>query len=45
MSRHSEIFLLVVKQVVGIYQCSDESLNVYLDKYRETIALFDDFTV
>jgi hypothetical protein len=45
MSRHLEIFLLVVKQVVGIYQCSDESLNVYLDKCQKTITLFDDFTV
>jgi hypothetical protein len=34
-----------VQQVVGIYQCFYGSLNVYLDKYLEIIALFDDFTI
>jgi hypothetical protein len=37
--------LLVVQQVVGIYQCFDGSLNTYLDKCLEIIAIFDKFTV
>jgi hypothetical protein len=37
--------LLVVQQVVGVYQCFDWSLNAYLDKCLKIIALFDDFTV
>jgi hypothetical protein len=37
--------LLVMQQVVDVYQCSDGSLNVYLDKCMKIIALFDDFTV
>jgi hypothetical protein len=37
--------LLVVQQIVGMFQCFDESLNAYLDKCLEIIALFDDFTV
>jgi hypothetical protein len=37
--------LLVMRQVVGIYQCFDWSLNAYLDKCVEIIALFDDFTM
>jgi hypothetical protein len=37
--------LLVVQQVVGVYQCFDGSLNAYLDKCLKIIALFDDFTV
>jgi hypothetical protein len=37
--------LLVMRQVVGIYQCFDWSLNAYLDKCVENIALFDDFTI
>jgi hypothetical protein len=28
-----------------MFQCFDESLNVYLGKFLEIIALFDDFTV
>jgi ribonuclease HI len=36
--------LLVVQQVVSIYQFFDGSLNAYLDKCREIITLFDDFT-
>jgi hypothetical protein len=46
--KHVEAFgdlLLVVQQVVGIFQCFDRSLNVYLDKCLKIIALFDDFTV
>jgi hypothetical protein len=35
--------LLVVQQVVGVYQFFDMSLNAYLDKCLEIIALFDDF--
>jgi hypothetical protein len=37
--------LLVVQQIAGMFQCFDESLNAYLDKCLEIIALFDDFTV
>jgi hypothetical protein len=37
--------LLVVQQIVDTFQCLDMSLNVYLDKCLEIIALFDDFTV
>jgi hypothetical protein len=36
--------LLVVPQIVGMFQCFDESLNAYLDKCLEIITLFDDFT-
>jgi hypothetical protein len=46
--KHVEAFedsLLVVQQIVGIFQCLDESLNAYLDKCLEIIALFDDFIV
>jgi hypothetical protein len=46
--RHVEAFgnsLLVVQQVAGVYQCFDGSLNAYLDKCLEIIALFNDFTV
>jgi hypothetical protein len=35
--------LLVVQQVVGVFQCFDGSLNAYLDKCLEIIALFDNF--
>jgi hypothetical protein len=38
---HVEAFnnsLLVVQQVVVIYQCFNESLNAYLDKILEIIA-------
>jgi hypothetical protein len=37
--------LLVMQQVSGVFQCFDGSLNAYLDKYLEIIALFDDFAV
>jgi ribonuclease HI len=37
--------LLVVQQVVGVYQCVDGSLNAYLDKCLKLIALFNDFTL
>jgi ribonuclease HI len=46
--KHVEAFndsLLVVQQVAGMFQCFDESLNAYLDKCLEIVALFDDFTV
>jgi hypothetical protein len=36
--------LLVVPQIVGMFQCFDGSLNAYLDKCLEIITLFDDFT-
>jgi small nuclear ribonucleoprotein (snRNP)-like protein len=45
--KHVEAFrdsLLVVQQVVGVFQCFDDSLNAYLDKCLEIIALFDNFT-
>jgi hypothetical protein len=37
--------LLVIQQVASAFQCFDGSLNAYLDKCLEIIALFDDFTV
>jgi ribonuclease HI len=37
--------LLVIQQVANAFQCFDGSLNAYLDKCLEIIALFDDFTV
>jgi hypothetical protein len=46
--KHVEAFsdsLLVVQQVTIVFQCFDRSLNAYLDKCLEIIALFDDFTV
>jgi hypothetical protein len=46
--KHVEAFgdlLLVVQQVAGVYQCFDGSLNAYLDKCLEIIALFVDFTM
>jgi ribonuclease HI len=46
--KHIEAFrdsLLVVQQVADIFQCFDGSLNDYLDKCLEIIALFDNFTV
>jgi hypothetical protein len=46
--KHVEAFgdsLLVVQQVVGMFQCFDGSLNAYFDMCLEIIALFDDFTV
>ncbi len=47
-AKHVEAFgdsLLVVQQDVGVFQCFYGSLNVYLDKYLKSIALFDDFTI
>jgi ribonuclease HI len=46
--KHVEAFrdsLLVAQQIVGTFQCLDGSLNAYLDKCLEIIALFNDFTV
>jgi ribonuclease HI len=46
--KHVEAFgdsLLVVQQIPSTFQCLDGSLNAYLDKCLEIIALFDDFTV
>jgi hypothetical protein len=46
--KHVEAFgdlLLVMQQIIGTFQCLDGSLNAYLDKCLEIIALFDDFTV
>jgi ribonuclease HI len=46
--KHVEAFgdsLLVVQQIIDTFQYLDGSLNVYLDKFLEIIALFDDFTV
>jgi hypothetical protein len=37
--------LLVVQQIVGVFQYFNGSLTAYLDKYLEIIALFDDFIV
>jgi ribonuclease HI len=47
-AKHVEAFgdsLLVVQQIVGVFQCFDRLLNAYLDKCLKIIALFDDFTV
>jgi ribonuclease HI len=46
--KHVEAFgnsLLVVQQIADTFQCLDGSLNAYLDKCLEIIALFDDFIV
>jgi hypothetical protein len=46
--KHVEAFgalLLVVQQVVGVFQCFNGSLNAYLHKCLKIIALFDDFTM
>jgi ribonuclease HI len=46
--KHVEAFgdsLLVMQQITGPFQSLDGSLNAYLDKCLEIIALFDDFTV
>jgi hypothetical protein len=46
--KHVEAFedsLLVVQQIAGTFQCLDGSLNTYLDKCLEIIALFNDFTI
>jgi ribonuclease HI len=37
--------LLVMQQIASVFQCFDGSLNAYLDKCLEIIALFDNFTV
>jgi hypothetical protein len=37
--------LLVVQQIASVFQCFDGSLNAYIDKCLEIIALFNDFTV
>jgi ribonuclease HI len=37
--------LLAMQQVAGLFQCFDESLNVYIDKCLEIIALFTNFTM
>jgi hypothetical protein len=37
--------LLVVQQIADVFKCFDESLNAYLDKRLEIIALFNDSTV
>jgi ribonuclease HI len=37
--------LLVVQQISGTFQYLDGTLDAYLDKCLEIIALFDDFTV
>jgi ribonuclease HI len=37
--------LLVMHQIGGVFQCFDGSVNAYLDKCLEIIALFNDFTV
>jgi hypothetical protein len=37
--------LLVVQQITSVFQCFNESLNVYFDKCLEIIALFNNFTV
>jgi hypothetical protein len=46
--KHVEAFgdsLLVMQQTAGTFECLDGSLNAYLDKCLEIIALFDDFTI
>jgi hypothetical protein len=46
--KHVEAFedsLLVMQQVVGVFQCFNGSLNAYLDKCLKIIALFNDFSV
>jgi ribonuclease HI len=46
--KHIEAFgdsLLVVQQIADTFQCLDGSLNAYLDKCLEIIALFNDFTI
>jgi hypothetical protein len=46
--KHVEAFgdsLSVMQQIASTFQCFDDSLNVYLEKCLEIIALFNDFTV
>ena len=47
-ARHIEAFgdsLLVVQQISKVFQCFDESLNVYLDKYLDIISTLDYFSI
>jgi ribonuclease HI len=37
--------LLVMQQTVGVFHYFNGSLNVYLDKYLEIVALFNNFTM
>ena len=37
--------LLVVQQVSKVFQCLDESLNVYLDKCLDIISTLDHFSI
>ena len=37
--------LLVVQQISRIFQCFDESLNVYLDKCLDIISTLDCFSI
>jgi hypothetical protein len=37
--------LLVMQQIVGVFQCFNRLLNAYLDKCMKIITLFNDFTV
>jgi ribonuclease HI len=37
--------LLVVQQVASVFQCFNMSLNAYLEKCLEIIALYNDFTM
>jgi ribonuclease HI len=46
--KHVEAFrdlLLVMHQIVSTFQCFNKSLNAYLNKCLEIIALFNDFTM
>jgi hypothetical protein len=46
--KHVEAFgdsLLVEQQITNTFQSLDKSLNAYLHKCLEIIALFDNFTV
>jgi hypothetical protein len=46
--KHVEAFgdsLLAMQQVAGVFQYFNGSLNTYLEKCLEIIALFDDFTI
>ena len=37
--------LLIVQQVAKVFQCNDESLNMYLDKCLDIIAGLDYFSI
>jgi hypothetical protein len=46
--KHIEAFgdsLLVMQQVAGTFQCLEGSLNAYLEKCLEIIAILNDFTI